>query len=195
MKELSVKRSQIGRFGTILRRKPPQDSDSSNARTPRVPKVLTASGLLRWGLRVVLLVGMLVLIDIHAPRFFRYQNLVNILLQASLLGLMTIGMTVVIIAGGIDLSLPANMAIGAVLGAMYMRSGGSWIVSCCIMVAVGLVVGLVNGIAVSRLKMIPFVVTLAMMTILSGSAVWLTNSLSMGIKSWASCHRRQCNQR
>ncbi len=179
MKELSAKRSQMGRFGGILRRKFPQDSDSSNARTARFPKVLTAAGLLRWGLRVVLLVGMLVLIDIYAPRFFRYQNLVNILLQASLLGLMTIGMTVVMIAGGIDLSLPANMAIGAVLGAMYMRSGGSWIVSCCIMVAVGLVVGLVNGIAVSRLKMIPFVVTLAMMTILSGSAVWLTNSLSI----------------
>jgi ribose/xylose/arabinose/galactoside ABC-type transport system permease subunit len=179
MKELSAKRSQMGRFGGILRRKFPQDSDSSNARTARFPKVLTAAGLLRWGLRVVLLVGMLVLIDIYAPRFFRYQNVINILLQASLLGLMTIGMTVVMIAGGIDLSLPANMAIGAVLGAMYMRSGGSWIVSCCIMVAVGLVVGLVNGIAVSRLKMIPFVVTLAMMTILSGSAVWLTNSLSI----------------
>jgi ribose/xylose/arabinose/galactoside ABC-type transport system permease subunit len=83
------------------------------------------------------------------------------------------------IAGGIDLSLPANMAIGAVLGAMYMRSGGNWMVSCLIMVAVGVLVGLVNGIAVSRLKMIPFVVTLAMMTILSGSAVWLTNSLSI----------------
>jgi ribose/xylose/arabinose/galactoside ABC-type transport system permease subunit len=179
MKELSAKRSQMGRIGGILRRKFPQDSDSSNARTARFPKVLTAAGLLRWGLRVVLLVGMLVLIDIYAPRFFRYQNVINILLQASLLGLMTIGMTVVMIAGGIDLSLPANMAIGAVLGAMYMRSGGSWIVSCCIMVAVGLVVGLVNGIAVSRLKMIPFVVTLAMMTILSGSAVWLTNSLSI----------------
>src|ERR1700745_3873881 len=104
---------------------------------------------------------------------------------------MTIGMTVVMIAGGIDLSLPANMAIGAVLGAMYMRSGGNWIVSCCIMVAVGLGVGVVNGIAVSRLKMIPFVVTLAMMTILSGSAVWLTDFLSMGIKSWGSWPRRQ----
>src|ERR1700756_3821472 len=179
MKELSAKRSQMGRFGGILRRKFPQDSDSSNARTARFPKVLTAAGLLRWGLRVVLLVGMLILIDFYAPRFFRYQNLINIFLQASLLGLVTIGMTVVMIAGGIDLSLPANMAIGAVLGAMYMRSGGNWIVSCCIMVAVGLVVGLVNGIAVSRLKMIPFVVTLAMMTILSGSTVWLTNSLSI----------------
>ncbi|HXQ35007.1 MAG TPA: hypothetical protein VN843_13420, partial [Anaerolineales bacterium] len=94
MKELSVKRSQMGRFASILRHKPPEDYDSSNARTVRVPKGLTTSGLLRWGLRVVLLVGMLMLIDIYAPRFFRYQNVVNIFLQASLLGLMTIGMTV-----------------------------------------------------------------------------------------------------
>ena len=163
----------------MLRRKFARYADSSSSTTGRVPKVLTASGLVKWGLRVVLLAGILVLIDRYAPRFFRYQNLVNILLQASLLGLMTIGMTVVMIAGGIDLSLPANMAIGAVLGAMYMKSGGNWIVSCFTMVAVGVLVGLVNGIAVSRLKMIPFVVTLAMMTILSGSAVWLTNSLSI----------------
>jgi ribose/xylose/arabinose/galactoside ABC-type transport system permease subunit len=163
----------------MLRRKFPWHADSSSSPTDRVPKGLAASGFVKWGLRVVLLVGLLVLIDIYAPRFFRYQNLVNIFLQASLLGLMTIGMTVVMIAGGIDLSLPANMAIGAVLGAMYMKSGGNWIVSCFIMVAVGVLVGLVNGIAVSRLKMIPFVVTLAMMTVLSGSAVWLTNSLSI----------------
>jgi ribose/xylose/arabinose/galactoside ABC-type transport system permease subunit len=179
MKELSIKRDQMDRFGSRLRRKFFPHSDSSNSSAGRVPNVLTAAGLVKWGLRLVLLAGMLVLIDIYAPRFFRYQNLVNILLQASLLGLMTIGMTVVMIAGGIDLSLPANMAIGAVLGAMYMRSGGNWMISCFIMVAVGLVIGLVNGVAVSRLKMIPFVVTLAMMTVLSGSAVWLTNSLSI----------------
>jgi ribose/xylose/arabinose/galactoside ABC-type transport system permease subunit len=179
MKELSIKRSHIGRFGSMLSKLLRHSESSSSSPTSRVPKVLTASGLIKWGLRLVLFVGILILIDIYAPRFFRYQNLVNILLQASLLGLMTIGMTVVMIAGGIDLSLPANMAIGAVLGAMYMKSGGNWIVSCFIMVAVGVLVGLVNGIAVSRLKMIPFVVTLAMMTILSGSAVWLTNSLSI----------------
>ena len=163
----------------MLRRKLARYSERSGSTTGRLPNDLTASRLVQWGLRVFLLAGMLILIEIYAPRFFRYQNVVNILLQVSLLGLMTIGMTVVMIAGGIDLSLPANMAIGAVLGAMYMRSGGNWMLSCFIMVAVGGLVGLVNGVAVSRLKMIPFVVTLAMMTILSGSAVWLTNSLSI----------------
>jgi ribose/xylose/arabinose/galactoside ABC-type transport system permease subunit len=179
MSELSIKPSQTGRFRNMFGRKFIRESDLSRSTTDRPPKTLIVSGLVQSGLRVVLLVGMLVLIDIYAPRFFRYQNLVNILLQVSLLGLMSMGMAVVMIAGGIDLSLPANMAIGAVLGAIYMKSGGNWIVSCFIMVAVGIVVGLINGIAVSRLKMIPFVVTLAMMTVLSGSAVWLTNSLSI----------------
>jgi ribose/xylose/arabinose/galactoside ABC-type transport system permease subunit len=163
----------------MVRRKLAWYSDRSASTTGRLPQKLPAAKLVQWGLRVVLFAGMLILIEIYAPRFFRYQNVVNILLQVSLLGLMSIGMAVVMIAGGIDLSLPANMAMGAVLGAMYMRSGGNWIVSCFIMVATGVLVGLVNGIAVSRLKMIPFVVTLAMMTVLAGSAVWLTNSLSI----------------
>ena len=179
MRELSIKRGQLGKFRDMLGRRFARSSDFSSPATSRLARALTASRLVQWGLRIVLLVGILVLIDIYAPRFFRYQNLVNILLQVSLLGLMSMGMAVVMIAGGIDLSLPANMAIGAVLGAMYMKSGGNWMVSCFIMVGVGVSVGLVNGIAVSRLKMIPFVVTLAMMTVLSGSAVWLTNSLSI----------------
>src|SRR5258708_37430138 len=157
MRELSIKRGQTGKFRSRLRRKIARSSDSSNSTTGRVPKVLTASRLVQQGLRTVLLVGMLVLIDIYAPRFFRYPNLVNILLQVSLLGLMTIRITVVMIAGGIDLSLPANIAIGAALGGMDVKSGGNWICSCFFMVTVGGVGGVGNGIAVLRLKIIPFV--------------------------------------
>src|SRR5260221_9149150 len=160
MRELSVKRGQTGGFRSMLRRKIARYSDWSPATTGRLPKKLTASRLLQRGLRVVLLAGMLILIEIYAPRFFRYQNVVNILLQVSLLGLMTIGMTVVMIAGGIDLSLPANMAIGAVLGAMYMKSGGKWIVSCFIIVGGGVFGGLVYGIAGLRLENSPLFVTL-----------------------------------
>src|SRR5260221_3126521 len=158
MRELSIKRGQTGKFRNMLRRSIARSSDSSNSTAGRVPKVLTASRLVQQGLRTVWLVGLLVLIDIYAPRFFRYQTLVNILLQVSLLGLMTIGMTVVMIAGGIDLSLPANMAIGAVLCAIYMRSGGNWIVSCFIIVCVGGLVGVIKRNAVLRLRKIPIVV-------------------------------------
>jgi len=93
----------------MLRRKLARYSDRSGSTTGRLPKELAAAKLVQWGLRVVLFAGMLILIEIYAPRFFRYQNVVNILLQVSLLGLMSIGMAVVMIAGGIDLSLPANI--------------------------------------------------------------------------------------
>jgi ribose transport system permease protein len=102
-----------------------------------------------------------------------------VLLQSSLLGMLAIGMAMVMIVGGIDLSLPANMAMSAVLGASYMKATDDWIGASCIMAGTGLLIGLVNGLAVARLKMIPFVVTLAMMTMVSGTSVWMTNSLSI----------------
>jgi ribose/xylose/arabinose/galactoside ABC-type transport system permease subunit len=128
---------------------------------------------------IALMAATLLAIAVYTPNFFRYHNISNVLLQTSLLGLMTIGMAVVMIIGGIDLSLPANMAMSAVLGALYMRARGDWALGGLIMIATGSLIGLVNGFAVARLKMIPFVVTLAMMTVVSGASVWLTNSVSI----------------
>jgi ribose transport system permease protein len=128
---------------------------------------------------VVGLAAASVALGVMAPNFFRYSNIINVLLQASLLGILAMGMAVVMIVGGIDLSLPANMAMSAVLGALYMKATGDWTVGPLIMIGAGLAVGAVNGFAVGRLKMIPFVVTLAMMTMVSGATVWMTNSLSI----------------
>lgn len=128
---------------------------------------------------MVILIAVAIALGLNVPNFFRYNNIVNVLLQAALLGLPAIGMTVVMIVGGIDLSLPANMAMSAVAGALYMKTGGDWAFGVLIMIGTGALIGLVNGFAVSRLKMIPFVVTLATMTIISGTSVWMTNSLSI----------------
>ena len=128
---------------------------------------------------ILILAAMLLLLGLYAPNFFRYNNILNVFLQASLLGMLAIGMAVVMIVGGIDLSLPANMAMSAILGAFYMKATGEWVGAPFIMAGAGALIGLVNGLAVARLKMIPFVVTLAMMTVISGTSVWMTNSLSI----------------
>jgi ribose/xylose/arabinose/galactoside ABC-type transport system permease subunit len=128
---------------------------------------------------ILILAAMLLLLGLYAPNFFRYNNILNVFLQASLLGMLAIGMAVVMIVGGIDLSLPANMAMSAILGALYMNATGEWVGAPFIMAGAGALIGLVNGLAVARLKMIPFVVTLAMMTVISGTSVWMTNSLSI----------------
>lgn len=143
---------------------------------------LTANRLLEF-LPIFVLAVVLVLLAAFVPNFFNSRNIVNVFVQASTLGLMAIGMTYVMISGGIDLSIPAVMALSAIAGAMVMRDGGSIFVSCLVMLVVGMVAGCINGFAVAYLKMIPFVVTLAMMTIASGTAIWVTNSVSVPVVS------------
>lgn len=131
--------------------------------------------------RLVVIVATFVLLAVFVPSFFTERNLVNVLVQASSLGLMAIGMSVVLIGGGMDLSIPAVMALSAILGAMHLRDGGLLPVSMLIMIAVGVLAGCINGYAVAYLKMIPFVVTLAMMTVISGLAIWITYSVSVPV--------------
>src|SRR5438876_880531 len=127
----------------------------------------------------VLCALVLALLAAYAPTFFKLNNLINILVQASTLAVMAIGMTVVMIGGGIDLSLPFTAALSAVFGAMYMRATGDPIGGPLVMIASALAIGTFNGVAVGYLRMIPFVVTLAMMTVTNGAAVWLTGSISI----------------
>jgi ribose transport system permease protein len=130
---------------------------------------------------LIVLAVVLVLLALYVPNFFTPRNINNIFVQAAPLGLMAIGMTVVLITGGIDLSIPAVMSLSAILGAMVLRDIGSIPVACLVMLAVGTLLGMVNGISVAYLKMIPFVVTLAMMTIATGAAVAITNSVSVPV--------------
>src|ERR1700677_1829041 len=120
---------------------------------------------------------------IFAPNFFRAQNGVNIIVHASTLGILATGMAFVMIGGGIDLSMPANMALAAVIGALYMSTGGSAFVGSLLMIAVAIAIGLLNGLAVAYLRMIPFVVTLAMLTVVTGVTIWVTNSVSIAVTS------------
>lgn len=132
-------------------------------------------------LPVLILMAVLIALALFVPNFFNSRNLINVFVQASTLGLMAIGMTIVMIGGGIDLSIPSVMALSAILGAMHLRDGGSIAATCLIMLGVGVILGSINGFAVAYLRMIPFVVTLAMMTIASGAAIWVTNSVSVPV--------------
>jgi ribose/xylose/arabinose/galactoside ABC-type transport system permease subunit len=114
----------------------------------------------------------------YAPNFFSVRNCLNVLIQGSSLGVMAIGLTFVMIVGGIDLSIPATMAFAAVLGAFVMPVWGI-MAGVATMLVSGLAVGAFNGLAVAWFEMTPFVVTLASMTVIGGATVWMTNSQSL----------------
>lgn len=126
-----------------------------------------------------LLIIVFALISLFVPHFFSLTNFISVLLQCSALAVMAIGETAVLITGGIDLSMPGMMALGAIFGAMFMRAGGSPIVAVIIMLVIPAALGAINGVSISRFNMIPFVVTLAMQAITSGAAIWVTNQVSI----------------
>ncbi len=130
-------------------------------------------------LPIALFVAIVAFLGFTVNHFFTVNNLLNILMQSSALGFMAIGMTAVLITGGMDLSIPAVMALSGILGSMFMRAGGNPVLASLIMVAVGMAGGALNGLAVAYLKMIPFVVTLSTQAIAMGACVMITNSVSV----------------
>jgi len=117
--------------------------------------------LIREHLVYVFLVAILIIAIVVSPKFFQPKNLFNILRHASALGVLAIGQTVVIISGGIDLSVAAVMQL-AVVSIAEMTKGQNdlvWIALPTVLLA-GILIGAGNGILVAKRKVQPFISTL-----------------------------------
>jgi ribose transport system permease protein len=125
------------------------------------------------------LVGVLVVLAIVGiattdGQFLTRSNILNILVSASIIGVVTVGMTFVIIGGGIDLSVGALVALASVWATtLATQSYGAFVMVLCALL-VGMGAGLVNGVLIAYGRLVPFIVTLAMLV----SARGLAQSLS-----------------
>jgi ribose/xylose/arabinose/galactoside ABC-type transport system permease subunit len=104
-----------------------------------------------------------------SPIFLRMSNLLNVLRQISIIGILAVGMTCVIVSGGIDLSIAAIIALVTVLVADTLRSYGA-VPAIGVGLAVGLFFGFVNGLGVTLGRMPPFIMTLGTTSMASGLA-------------------------
>ncbi|TPW72928.1 ABC transporter permease [Schumannella sp. 10F1B-5-1] len=107
------------------------------------------------------------------PTFFTVTNLTNILLQSSFLLIVAIGMTFVIVTGGIDLSVGSVFALGGVLAAYASQWG--WVAALVVPLVVGAVIGVIQGALVAWGGMAPFIVTLAGLLAVRGIVLAITN--------------------
>jgi ribose/xylose/arabinose/galactoside ABC-type transport system permease subunit len=131
-------------------------------------------------LTILAAIAITIILSTTVPHFLRLGNILNILEQLSILGFMSIGMTFVMVSGGIDLSTYTIVSAGSVVGATAMVSGGySPLVGCFLMVLVGLAFGSINGVAIAVGRMIPFIVTLSTMVVAQGFAIWFTQAQSI----------------
>jgi len=123
---------------------------------------------------------------LYEPRFLTPLNLFNVLRQVSIYGLLAVGMTFVILTAGIDLSIGSLVAFAGLVAAAVSKGGISnrftvgagqeaasygWYLAALAAIAVGLIGGFVQGFAITRLKVPPFVVTLGGMSAFRGAAL------------------------
>ena len=122
------------------------------------------------------LLALVIILSFLSPYFLTIPNLLNVVRQVSIIAIVSFGMTMVILTGGIDLSVGSMLAFsGAVTAGMIVNSGLNVFLAILIGLAAGTALGLFNGIAVAKAKLPAFIVTLAMMTIARGFTLIYTN--------------------
>lgn len=117
---------------------------------------------------IVALIILCAVISIVSPRFLGIANLRNLFTQISVNGVISLGMTFVILTGGIDLSVGSVVAISGAVAAATIQSTGSIILGILAALFTGIFVGFINGIVVARGKIQAFVATLATQTVFRG---------------------------
>jgi ribose/xylose/arabinose/galactoside ABC-type transport system permease subunit len=118
-----------------------------------------------------------------APQFFSVPNLINVALSIAIIGILAVGMTMVILTGGIDLSVGSIVALGGVTAALVAQAMGNaagvWL-GFAAAIGIGLIVGAFNGVMIGWFRVPPFVVTLALLTIGRGLAFIISQGRSIG---------------
>jgi ribose transport system permease protein len=123
---------------------------------------------LKWALAPAALVILYIIFAIFGRNYFSYPTLVNIISAAFYIGFISMGVTFVIITGGIDLSIGTVMMCAAIIGGTVLKRGWPMVPSLLLIIVVGTAFGFFNGFMVTRLKMPPFIVTLGTMMISMG---------------------------
>lgn len=121
------------------------------------------------------LVLLCVVITFVSPAFMTLSNITNVFTQVSTNAIIAVGMTFVILTGGIDLSVGSTVAISGAFAASIIKSTNNVFLAVLAASIVGIVIGLINGLLISKGKLQAFIATLATMTIFRGATLVFTN--------------------
>jgi ribose transport system permease protein len=124
------------------------------------------------GYRVAGVLLLSIVLAVSSDAFLTASNVLNVLRQASLTFLIASGVTLVIIAGGIDLSIGANVGLSACIAATVMKSSGSIVLGVAAGLACGTAIGFLNGLMVTLLRLPPFIATYGMLWVVHGITFW-----------------------
>ncbi|MEY4687673.1 MAG: Ribose transport system permease protein RbsC [Verrucomicrobiota bacterium] len=108
--------------------------------------------------------------------FLTYHNFKIVLTQTVIVAIGALGMTLIIVGGGIDLSAGSSIAFTSVVGALLIQKGWSPVPVCGAVILAGGLIGLLNGAAIAALRLVPFIITLGTLGVARGAAKWMADN-------------------
>jgi ribose transport system permease protein len=127
----------------------------------------------QWGI-ILVLIALIIIMAIASPVFLSARNIRNVLQQISTLGILSMGTTILMISGGIDLSVGACISVAAVTMGTMIKAGLPAELAILVGLLIGCGIGLINGTLAAYTKAHPFILTLGTMTLLNGVAIFIT---------------------
>lgn len=132
----------------------------------------------------ILFVLTFIVFGLLSDRFLQFRTLENIVRQASYIGIIAVGMTFVILTGGIDLSVGSLMYLSTAIAGVWVLGSGLpvWLAVVAVLVT-GLLAGLVNALVITRVRIVPFIVTLGTLAVFRGLGLAITQSRPVSFPS------------
>jgi simple sugar transport system permease protein len=150
-------------------------ADTTPAKAPASASNRAVVGWLLHNVVWIWLVILVVLFGYFNSFFFTIFNLQNIMVQATVLGMLAIAVSLPLLVAEIDLSIPANLGFSSAVGALAVTDyGAPWWLGALAGIAVATAIGFFNGLCITRLRMVSLIQTLSMMIILQGALLALT---------------------
>jgi ribose transport system permease protein len=136
-------------------------------------------------LGLLLVIAFFAIVSGSALRFLSAANIRIVLAQTVIVAIGAIGMTLIIVSAGIDLSVGASVALTSVIAALALHNGMSPWVAVLLAIAMGGLIGAINGLAITRLRVVPFIATLGMLGVARGLAKYFANQQTVNAPpSW-----------
>ncbi|MCP4104051.1 MAG: inner-membrane translocator [Desulfobacteraceae bacterium] len=143
---------------------------------------LIATKFLKENGTLIALVILGIIFSLYEEAFFTPRNLTNLTRQTTIIGIISVGMTMVILIEGIDLSVGSIVGLSAIVVTLLMQAGiNVWVAIFLTLLLTGVVIGLWNGFWVAHYDVPPFIITLGMMTIARGLALTLSKGGSVPV--------------
>jgi len=158
------------------------DEDRDTEATTSVRRLVLNQNTLRGLLLAGFLLITIIYFSSRSDAFFTRANALNILVDAGVIGIVSLGQALTVISGGFDLSVSGTVPLGAVVFAELLNRGHGVFISLVAVIGVGAVCGLVNGLIVAKANINPLITTLGTLSVTGGLALTIANGVQIPFK-------------